>query len=100
MDLDRERRIREIAYDLWEQAGRPAEGADQDWYRAERQLQEQGGGAPELSEEPVPFAENEMPAPDEIPAADTGRGADGVPEPSDQPISGKPTRRRSGRKTP
>ena len=40
MDLDRERRIREIAYDLWEQAGRPAEGADRYWYQAERQLQE------------------------------------------------------------
>ena len=85
MDLERERQIREIAYDMWEQAGRPAEGADQFWYQAERQLQEQSGGAAELSEDPVPYASEEQPS--EIPTRES------TPESSDQPASGKPRRR-------
>ena len=97
MDLDRERRIREIAYDLWEQAGRPAEGADQYWYQAERQLQETGG-VRGLAEEPVPFADNEMPSEEEIAAADIGGRGETLPEASEQPVSGKPGRRRGGRK--
>ena len=87
MDLERDRQIREIAYDLWEKAGRPAEGADQFWYQAERQLQEQSGGTPELSEDPMPYASEEQPS--DIPSRESG------PQPSDQPASAKPRRRSS-----
>jgi hypothetical protein len=99
MDLDRERRIREIAYDLWERAGRPAEGADEYWYLAERQLQEEEGGAPQLSEEPVPFVENETPDADDAPRTSLADEALGVPDTADQTTPPKPARRRATRKT-
>jgi hypothetical protein len=38
MDNDREQRIRERAYKLWEQAGQPDGGADAFWYQAELEL--------------------------------------------------------------
>jgi hypothetical protein len=35
-----EHRIRERAYELWEQAGRPAEAPDRFWHEAKRQIGE------------------------------------------------------------
>jgi hypothetical protein len=32
------RSVRELAYRLWEQRGRPEGGAEEDWFEAERQL--------------------------------------------------------------
>jgi hypothetical protein len=41
MDEDREQRIRERAYQLWEQAGRPEEGTEDFWGQAEQQLEQE-----------------------------------------------------------
>ena len=41
MDTEREQRIRERAYELWEQAGRPDGGAEEFWRQAEREIEEQ-----------------------------------------------------------
>ena len=43
MDMDRESRIRERAYALWEEAGRPEGEHDAHWTAAEREI-EKGGG--------------------------------------------------------
>lgn len=45
MGADHEARIRERAYALWVQAGREDGKADDFWYRAEREIREEGGGA-------------------------------------------------------
>ena len=38
MDEDREQRIRDRAYQLWEKAGRPDERTDDFWREAEQQI--------------------------------------------------------------
>jgi hypothetical protein len=38
--------IRELAYRIWEQRGRPEGQADEDWFEAERRLS--SGGAPPI----------------------------------------------------
>ena len=53
MDSEREQRIRELAYTLWERAGGPTGGADEYWYEAERQLRD--GPDQGLREEPGRF---------------------------------------------
>jgi hypothetical protein len=50
MDTEREQRIRERAYELWEQAGRPDGGAEEFWRQAEREIEEQ-----EDKDRPVPL---------------------------------------------
>ncbi len=61
MDTERERAVRELAYDLWERAGRPEGGAEGYWYEAERQLHEEEHG---LREAAAPFEpESEAAAP-------------------------------------
>lgn len=81
MDVDRDRRIRDLAYDLWEQAGRPDGGAEEYWYEAERRLAGEDGG---LREEAEPFAGEPIgePLPDPAPEA---------------PAPAKPTRRGTAR---
>jgi hypothetical protein len=74
MDSERERRIRELAYELWEQAGKPDGGAEEYWYEAERRLRDESSQG--LREEPAGF---ETAAPGDEPEA---------PEPSDD----EPTR--------
>jgi DUF2934 family protein len=37
------RRVAELAYRYWEQRGRPCGTSEQDWYRAERELETEGG---------------------------------------------------------
>ena len=50
--MDREQRIREIAYSLWEEEGRPEGAADRHWFSAEARFaagqgeREEGGEAP------------------------------------------------------
>jgi hypothetical protein len=41
---DREQRVRETAYHLWEKAGRPMGQAERHWEMAERLAQEAEGG--------------------------------------------------------
>lgn len=69
MDSEREQRIRELAYTLWERAGGPPGGADEYWYEAERQLRY--GPDDGLREEPGRFED------------DAGNLADPVPTRSD-----------------
>lgn len=38
MQIDMEERIRQRAYELWEDRGRPASGAEEYWYQAEREI--------------------------------------------------------------
>jgi len=38
MEIDLEERIRQRAYELWEDSGRPEGGAEEFWHRAEREL--------------------------------------------------------------
>lgn len=52
MDTERDLQIRELAYRLWEDAGRPDGGADEFWYAAERLLADEDQA---LREEPAPF---------------------------------------------
>jgi Protein of unknown function (DUF2934) len=40
--------IERIAYRLWEERGRPIGSAEEDWFRAERQLRENGAAAADL----------------------------------------------------
>ena len=74
MDSEQDRRIRELAYELWERAGRPDGGADEYWYEAERQLaaEAQGlredpasfeGSAEETPEQPAPAKPSRRPTP-------------------------------------
>jgi hypothetical protein len=43
MEIDLEERIRQRAYELWEDNGRPEGGADEFWQRAERELRNETG---------------------------------------------------------
>ena len=45
MEIDLGERIRQRAYELWEDSGRPAGGAEEFWHRAEQELK--GGQGPE-----------------------------------------------------
>jgi len=46
MDTEREARVRERAYAIWEREGRPEGGAEQHWAQAEAELRaEEGAGA-------------------------------------------------------
>ncbi|WP_025291649.1 DUF2934 domain-containing protein [Sphingomonas sanxanigenens] len=51
MSDDRERRVRDRAYALWEREGRPAGRQDEHWFRASREIE-----AETLSAEPAPAA--------------------------------------------
>ena len=79
MDSEREQRIRELAYELWEQAGRPSGGAEEYWYEAERRLRDESDQG--LREEPADFeaveseADLEMPEPSDVEPAPSGRAA-------------------------
>ena len=71
VDIERDSQIRELAYRMWEDAGRPEGGADEFWYAAERLLAEEHQG---LREEPAEFEAAIPPAddalaPDEAPKA-------------------------------
>jgi hypothetical protein len=44
MSEDRERRIRERAHALWEQAGRPRGRHDEHWRQASQEIGEEGSG--------------------------------------------------------
>jgi hypothetical protein len=88
MEDERTQRIRETAYRLWEQAGRPAGGADEFWYEAERLVAE-GREPPGLGEEGAGFAGREA-------EPDPG----GAPEPSAPSSTGRPPRRRMTRSEP
>lgn len=44
MSTDREQRIRERAYRIWEQQGRPEGGHDHHWLQAEREIDEEERG--------------------------------------------------------
>lgn len=45
MNTDREQRIRERAYHIWEQQGRPEGGHEGHWHQAERELGEEETGS-------------------------------------------------------
>ena len=45
MTTDREQRIREKAYEIWERQGRPEGGHEEHWHQAEREIAEEGRGA-------------------------------------------------------
>ncbi|WP_179949966.1 DUF2934 domain-containing protein [Burkholderia sp. MSMB1835] len=49
MNKDRETRIRERAYRLWQADGAPDGSADEYWRRAEQQLEAEGGSADGLA---------------------------------------------------
>ena len=51
MSEDRERRVRDRAYALWERDGRPSGRQDEHWFRASREIE-----AETLSAEPAPVA--------------------------------------------
>lgn len=44
MHTDREQRIRDRAYQIWEQHGRPEGGHEQHWLQAEREIDQEGRG--------------------------------------------------------
>ena len=46
MDRDRESRIRQRAYTLWEEAGHPDGEHDAHWRQAEREIEKDGGEIP------------------------------------------------------
>ena len=71
MDTERERRIRELAYDLWERDGRPEGGADEYWYEAERRIA--GEEARGLREDSTPFRDIAEEESEELPPARPGR---------------------------
>ena len=101
MEADRDQRIREIAYELWERAGRPAEGADSFWYQAERQLVEEAGGDAGLSEAPEPYVGESgiVPGVDPPLASDPAEAADaGLPASSDPPVGDTAAKRRAPRR--
>ena len=58
MDRDREERIRERAYQIWEREGRQEGSHDAHWQRAERELdeEEQEGGTETSQNEPRQMA--------------------------------------------
>lgn len=59
MDIERDERIRQRAYQLWEEAGRP-EGADhQHWHQAAGEIGDGGGG---IAEPPMPGEGQKSPA--------------------------------------
>lgn len=45
MDTDRQQKIQERAYAIWEAEGRPDDRADAHWQQAEEQLSESDGAA-------------------------------------------------------
>lgn len=73
VDTERDSQIRELAYRMWEDAGRPEGGADEFWYAAERLLAEEHQG---LREEPAEFEAGEA----AIPPADEALALDEVPK--------------------
>lgn len=44
MNTDREQRIRDRAYQIWEDQGRPEGGHEQHWLQAEREIDQEGHG--------------------------------------------------------
>jgi hypothetical protein len=48
--------VRELAYRLWEERGRPECDSDRDWHEAERQLRQRAAERPTILPPPV-FAE-------------------------------------------
>jgi len=46
MDEGLEQRIREIAYSLWEKAGKPSDNPDEFWYQAVLQLEREDRETP------------------------------------------------------
>lgn len=59
METDRDRRVREKAYLLWEQRGGGADGHEEDWLAAERSVTAESGPdtqADPASEGPAPKA--------------------------------------------
>ncbi len=89
---DEEQRVREIAYDLWDHAGRPEAGGDEFWFAAKRKLAEPAdrreiGLVPKAAadEPPIVAAAQGMPAtaPEgrvADPAGIDGRAADELPK--------------------
>jgi len=53
-DMDKERRIRDIAYQLWEDEGRPAGKAEEHWRRARELVEnETADESPSLAQPPA-----------------------------------------------
>lgn len=92
MDSEREQRIRELAYTLWEQAGGPPGGADEYWYEAERQLR--GDADQGLREEPGRFEDEAGSAAADLEPVESD-SVDPVPTRS-EPIESTPTRSAKG----
>ena len=80
---ERERRIREIAYLLWEQEGRPDGQSERFWHTAETQYEaesamtgdEERSGSEASVSDPLPEAESVLADVAEIGAADAAPGA-------------------------
>jgi hypothetical protein len=73
--MGQEQQVRERAYRLWEEEGRPEGRADAHWHEARRQVMlEAGLGEPVTRPEPEPPPEG-RPEPQPEPPADPLRGA-------------------------
>lgn len=95
MESEREQRIRELAYTLWEQAGGPPGGADEYWYEAERQLRD--GADQGLREEPGRFEDEAGSAAGDLEPVESD-AVDPVPARA-EPIESTPARSaKSGRR--
>lgn len=89
MTEEREQRIRERAYRLWEEDGRPEGQADAYWQQAEQQVGAEASAAePVRNPEPIPTAEDPMypsvTGPEEVPpieGAATGLNPEEIVEP-------------------
>ncbi len=90
MDPDREARIRQRAYEIWQSEGRP-EGRDvEHWQRAEAEIMAEAGAAGEGSDRaPAGKPQSEPPAAEAPPLR---RRASGKPQRSvSETVEGRPT---------
>jgi len=95
---DKERRVREVAHQIWEDEGRPADQAERHWEMAQRIVEATG---PEDSEPtPVPGADPEGAASTSGEGATTTNGTDQAVSTGSEPARPEPARPEGAKREP
>ncbi|WP_129793836.1 DUF2934 domain-containing protein [Sphingosinicella sp. CPCC 101087] len=78
MSDDREQRVKQRAYEIWEQSGRPSGRHDDHWDQAQRELEEEDQGRSAKTQAPTIESAAKRGATKRAPGASARKGAGGT----------------------